>query len=174
MTVTVQTPYRIDVKTWRVEWSSDLSAPTFYVWQDGVLIATTDAGFLDFLVESDEALVVEVLDDANEQPQTAFPGRFTFQWEAVSGTKAYRVEEYLSGVWTARHTLQHVPGQTLYSWRSRHLEDDTTHQFRVIPIGDDGNEGTALAVSRLMVRNPDPPTQSFSFNSGTGGVTCNA
>ena len=62
-------------------------------------------------------------------------------------------------------------GRRYFNWRSRVLEDSATHQFRVTPIGANGNNGTAKNFVVLMVRIPDPPRVSYSYSAGSGVVT---
>jgi len=153
-----------------VAWSSNLSEPTFYVYRDGELVTTTQQTSMLFTVATGDKLVLEVLDDADALPSTAFPGRLTLQWAATAATDHYRVEEYVGGQWTERQSIAD-DGSQYYAWQSRYLEDETTHQFRIVPVGTNGNDGAATSFSCLMVRHPDAPTPTWSYNSGTKKAT---
>ena len=174
MTVSIVRQIPAGVGAFRVEWSSDLGGtPTFYIYQDGQLIRTTESTSMIFRAPSGESLMIEILDSATETPQTAFPGRLTLSWEASTAVNYYLVEEYVASVWTER---ARVPDTNAYyfSWRTRYLEDVTTHQFRVTPIGTNGNTGARRTFSCLMVRHPDAPSVAYSYASGTGMVTVSA
>lgn len=131
----------------------------FRWYRDGALVAgPTDLAEMEFGPEPGEGFVVEVLDDADLEPATGFPGRVRLGWTPADSTTAeYRVEEYVSGTWTARRRLRHEDGKGWYRFESRYLEDVTSHQFRVIAVGTNGNESTLLTKSVLMVRHPDVP-----------------
>jgi hypothetical protein len=51
------------------------------------------------------------------------------------------------------------------------LDDLTTYTWRVIPIDAVGNEGTPLEIeSESVVRRPDPPAFTATFDDGTSTV----
>jgi hypothetical protein len=152
------------------EWSSDLGGtPTFYVYINAVLVETTTRTFLYFDVGPGEQVQVEVL-DAVGTPARAFPGRILASWNAVADAAKYKVEENVATVWTRRAEILDR-GEGYFEWQSRYLEDATTHQFRVTTIGSDGNEGPVHPVTIKMVRNPDPPSITYSYSSVSGKVT---
>lgn len=170
MTVSIDSVTQTGLTTYQVGWSSNLPDPTFYVYQDGVLLNTTKAGSGQFSVPTGESLVLEVLDDLNETPEAAFPGKLTLGWYAVTDTDFYRIDEYAGAAWVQRAVIRET-GRGFYQWKSRFLEDVTVHQFRVVPVGTNGNDGDPLAFNVLMVRHPDAPAVGFSYSSGTGKVT---
>lgn len=146
----------------RVDVASTLGAPPpdgFRWYRDGALIhGPSDLSYMEFTLEAGESLLIEILDDADLEPATGFPGRIRLGWTpADSTTKEYRVEENVATVWTERRRLQHQANVGWYRFESRFLEDVTTHQFRVIAVGINGNETTLFTKSVLMVRHPDAP-----------------
>jgi len=175
------TSYRVGAGEWRIAWTSDLGSPPtdlYRIYQNGALVAS-DVFVEEWVVyvQAGESLVFEVLDDADLEPSTAFPGRLTIGWRRVaSATASYRVEEYVGGEWVERYTVAD-DGSEWFNWESRYLEDVTTHQFRVVPVGENGNDGTPIAFATLMVRHPDSPItddnvdDKFSYDSGTNKVT---
>lgn len=173
MTVTISQPQATGRNTFIVSWSSNLSDPTFYVYQDGKLISVTKQTQMSFSVQHGESLVVEVLDDASAKPVTAFPGRLTLNWYASADTDYYRIEEYVNSSWTLKASIDDS-GQGYFTYRTRFLEDQTTHQFRIIPVGKNGNQGTAKNFSCLMVRHPNPPDVNFSYSNDDETVTISA
>ena len=168
--ITMLEPVQLDSRTWRVSWSYPAQDPTFYVYRDGVLLGSTQQTWWDFALDSGEGLVIEVQADAGRLPVSAFPARLTLCWYAAADAEHYRIEEYVGTTWTLRARLRDR-GQGYFTWNTRPLEDETTHQFRIIPVGDNGNQGTALTFSCLMVRHPDPPQVGYSYSNTTHAVT---
>jgi len=170
MTVTLETAQRTGTRTWRLSWSSGLSDPTFYVYRDGELVGSTAQTSMDFLVDAGDSLVVEVLDDPDALPVAGYPARLLLAWGQVDNAEAYRVEEYIGSAWVLRAKVQDR-GNQCFTWKSRPLEDCTSHQFRVVPVGDNANLGTALALTVLMVRHPDVPDVDYSYSALSATIT---
>ena len=163
MTVTINQPKQVDARTWLVTWGSTVQNATYRIFKDGALIKITQETSMQFQVEAGENLVIEILDDTTTVALEAFPGRLTLGWNASLSTDHYKVEELILSVWTLRATII-AHGQGFFSWTSRFLEDVTIHSFRIIPVGLNGNDGTAKTLISLMVRNPDIPAQIFVYN----------
>jgi hypothetical protein len=170
MAVTINEPKQVDSRSWLVSWSSDEDNPTYYVYKDGRIVGTTKDTQMIFTVEPGEALVIEVLDDEDAEPQTAYPGRLMLRWYQSPATDYYLVQEYYGGSWVTRKKVADL-GQGYFAWQTRFLEDSTVHQFRIVPVGTNGNEGTAKTFSVLMVRHPDVPDVDYSYSDTTNKVT---
>lgn len=164
---------------WTITWSSDLGSPPadgYRVFVNGALVASGNMESWTVKLQAGEALVFEVLDDPDQVPQTAFPGRLTLGWRRVSTAEHYRVEEYVDDAWTEVATVTD-DGSEWRNWQTRYLEDGETHHFRVVPVHTNGNDGTALNVAVLMVRHPDAPItndevdDTFSYSNSTKKVT---
>ena len=169
MAVTMAEPQRLDRGAWRFSWSSDLPDPTFRVTCNGQLLDTTAATSLVLHAEAGETLLVEVRDDEGD-PAEAWPSRFTLVWYRVDGAAAYRVDELVGASWIQRAQVAD-DGRTSFRWRTRPLEDCAVHHFRIVPLGENGNEGSALALSLFMVHHPDPPQVSYAYNASNRKVT---
>lgn len=170
MTVSVESIQQIGVGSWRVLWSSTIQDPTFYIWRDGQLMDVTTAEEYIFQVPAGEQLNLEVYDDESQKPVSAFPGKVVIGWYSVANTSRYIVQEYVGGEWLTRKTVNHTSAG-YYSWESRFLEDSTSHQFRVVPQGVNGNAGAALTFEVFIVRFPDIPPQIFSYSEVDNTVT---
>ena len=167
MTVTLNTPEWMDAQTCILSWSSGLTNPTFYVYQNGALVLSTTGTSYVFHIEEGDTLSVEVLDVAATEPQYGMPGRQTLCWYPISDAVSYRIDEQVASVWTERQTILDE-NQAFFRWRTRHLEDETTHEFRVVGIDTSGNDGSKVAWFRfLMVRHPDLPTVAYTYNGAT-------
>ncbi len=168
MSVTISNVQQVGRYTWRVTWSSQ-DSPTYYVYRDGRLVATTPQTTMSFVLQPGDRLSLEVFDVSSDRPAGAFPDRLTLGWYQVTGAAYYRIDEYYGAEWVER--VRVTADQWYHTWTSRVLEDLTTHQFRIVPVDAAGNEGSATTRSALMVRHPDPPTASYAYDNGTGKVT---
>lgn len=178
MAVTMGTQQQIG-DTVILNYSSDLGgSPTFYIYQDGILIAETEATQYTITIEAGAHYQIEILDSETETPAQAFPGYATLTWDRALGTGStyfdnaakYRIDEYVSSAWVERVTIDDQ-GEGFFEWTSRFLEDQTTHQFRIVPIGANGIEGRAVTKSIAMVRRPDKPTATCTYNDPAGTVS---
>lgn len=163
---------QLSTYTWRITWGSTLGSPTYRVHVDGVLASTQTAASFDITVDDNWQPVVEVLDDSSD-PQPAFPAQLVLGWRTDSDAAEYRIEQKVAGVWTEHATVARSSA-AYQSYTTPALADQTTHEWRVIPIDTAGNDGTAIAFSTLMVRHPDIPDVSFAYSAGTGKVTISA
>lgn len=172
MAVTL-TENQIGPTTFQYTWTSDLGGtPTFYVYIDGILAFSTTNTFYTLTLEPGEGVQFEVLDSATTEPQPAYPGRMTFAWYAPAETVLrYRVEEYVDAVWTTIVSIVPALGQYYFRYTTRYLEDQTTHQFRVIPVGENEADGTAVYFAIPMIRRPDKPDVTFTYSQITGDAT---
>jgi len=171
--VTINSPVKIGRNRWKLSWSSDLPTPTYYVWKNGTLVATTTYTEMDFSADGNSELFVDVFDSATDAPALGVNGRVTLGWQPVSGATSYRIEEKVSGVWTARMTIT-SDGRPWYSYQSRFLEDVTTHEFRVYAVSAAGNDSTAVELDVLMVRCPDAPKVTGTYSATTDKLTITA
>lgn len=173
MAVTSITATQIGPASFILTYASDLVSPTFYIWAGGRFVVQTPLTSYQIDLEPGEQLQVDVFDDATETPGEVYPGRFFLNWYAVDSAVEYRIEEYVDAAWTLRQVVAASVG-TYYTWSSRFLEDDTTHRFRVIPVGEDGIHGFGTEFQGLMVRHPDAPRVTMAYDADTATVTVTA
>jgi hypothetical protein len=144
-----------------LRFSSNLADPTFYIYLDGNLIAITKETEYTLAVNLDENSIIEVLDDPDQMPMAVYPARIRLLWFYSEGTNYYKVEEYIDDVWVARNNIRDNEGYMQFE--SRFLEDGTIHQFRIIPIGINGNEGTLREIAILCCRHPNVPNVDYTY-----------
>ena len=167
MTVTIDTITRKDANTLVYEWSSDEDDPTYYIYVGAELVNATKATSQEFHVETDDYPAIEILDDADTAPQYARSSRETLAWYAHASAEKYRVDELVSSVWTERAMIYDA-GEGFFLWTSRPLEDVTQHEFRVVGIGTDGNDGqTPARIFVPIIRMPDVPNVAYTYNGAT-------
>lgn len=170
MAVTINKPEFIGTQTVKVTWSSDLTDPFFSVFKDGFLIDITNQTEKIFLLNPGESLIIEILDDPNQLPAIAFESRLTLGWYPSAGSKRYRIDEFVNAAFVEVASINDNE-EGFFTWKTRPLEDDTTHQFRIVPIGLNDVEGTIRNFTVLMVRHPNPPDQNFTYSEVTNQLT---
>jgi hypothetical protein len=158
---------------WRLAWTGDDADATYRVFRDGRLLATTRLTELLVGATGGAPPVFEVLDDPEAEPAAGFPATATLAWYASAGAARYRVEQDVGGNWTEVDALPD-DGSGYFRWTSDALADVTAYDFRVVPVGANGNDGTPLEYAVLMVRVPEPPAVAYSYDAGTGNVTISA
>ena len=167
--VTITNQVRTGANSTLITYSSSLSSPTFYIYVDGVLTAQTTQTEYTIAVNPGETIVVEILDDAAAQAMQIFPGKARLGWFFVEDTNYYRIDEYIEDEWVERRKMPENNGYM--EFESRFLEDGQSHQFRIVPVGTNGNEGTAREFSVLTVRTPDTPDVDYTYSSITNKIT---
>lgn len=172
MAVTIDSVIRVGRHSWRVGWSSDPAGAVFRVFRNGRALGVTRATSMVFTSRPGSWPVIEVLDSADAPRRTAEPEAIV-QWEAVAGAAGYRVEQLIDAVWVGLTTVDD-DGSATYRVTTNPLEDATEYQFRVIPLGADGNEGTPAAITVEAVRHPDPPHVGYAFDDSMKTVTIEA
>ena len=170
MSVTMDSPIHVGGGVWEFRWSSDLAAPTFWLYRNGVLLGTTTNTSTRLRVVAGQTVAFEVFDAQPARTPIQFPGEIILQWRAVADAVHYRVEEDVATVWTLRATILE-DGSGLYDWQSGPLDDVTSYDFRVRAVDAHAMQGTALALSVFMVRYPDVPAFTSAYDSGTNKVT---
>ncbi len=167
--ITSTTLISLQPTVWKLSWTSDQVDPTFFVYRDGLLWDTLTNTEITFFVDPSQTPVFDVFDSINDSPGLAFPGQAVLNWDATPDTKEYRVEEFIAAVWELQKIITDE-GQGYFRFQSRWLEDVTSHQFRVIAVGNNANLSTAKLLTVFMVRNPDPPRTTFAYD-GAGPKT---
>lgn len=170
MTVTINNPQRLSEDTYLLSWSSTETDPAYYIYRDGELIDTTFAETYAVTIEEGESPVFEILDDVDAVPIPGYPARQEICWLPATSAESYRIDEYVDSAWVQRDSVPD-DGSPFFSWTTRPLEDVTTHLFRVTPVGANGNDGTSKTYSIAMVRCPDPPDVTITYDDETGTLT---
>jgi hypothetical protein len=174
MAITTLTLRPLAPGLFRLEYASDLDAPTFYVWRDDTLIAQTTARSTDVSITTGDAPTFDVFDDADTRPARHLPTRAVLTWYRPTGTPAataYRIDQLnpAGTAWTTVDTVQ-GNGRQYLTWESTVLADGFPHSFRVIPLSLANNPGTVTELTVLMVRKPTPPAFRAVLNDLTGDI----
>ena len=169
--VTFDQPQQLGPNTWRLSWSSDQTDPTYRVYLDGQLISEQTSEEYILRMDGSAAPIVEVLDVASDVPADAFPGYLRLGWAAHDDAAQYLVQKYNGASWDTIATFAADASKAWWTYNTPGLADETSHQWRIVPVDAAGNEGTAVSFTVLMVRNPDPPEVNYAYSAGTGKVT---
>ncbi len=163
MALTLSAPVRVSRNLWLIKWSG--ATGPFKVYRDGRLIATTEGFETTIMVSENEYPVIEVRDD-DESPALGFPRQLKFQWAKTLATDHYLIQKFVASSWDL---IARIPdnGQEYFDYVTGILADVTIHQFRVLPVGTNGNEGTAKTWAVLVVGHPDIPAVTLTWNSST-------
>ena len=175
MTITMNPPVRAGGSSWRFTWTSDSVAPTFYIYNrsEGALIAQTTETALVISLAPGEAPVIEVREDAYDTIPRGYPSRLLLFWYAGVAVKYYRIEEYVGAAGVARARI-YDRGEGHYQYRTRALTDAAAYSWRIIPVGTNGNDGTAVTWTGTLVTYPLPPQVTYGYSDITGAVTITA
>jgi hypothetical protein len=163
MSVTITVQKQVSAQNWTLSWVSNLINPTFYIYQNGILQAVTPSKTGTFRVTTGAQLLIEVLDDPNQKPSLVYSGVVFIGWYQVPSAAAYTIEKWSGGAWANVDTVPDI-GAWWLSWTSPYLPDSQPYQFRVTPIGANGNPGTPQIFTGFMVRVPDAPGNTFTLN----------
>lgn len=79
----------------------------------------------------------------------------------------YKVQKNTADGWITVSTLQES-GSWVYSYVSQTLEDETTHEFRVIAVDETAGESEPRLYRISMVRPPDSPDGKIDVTYGSG------
>jgi len=152
--------------TWLFTW--DPGSSPYSVWLDGELLESglTDEEYeYTGAVYPDEAPPLEIIESGDTAENDEFPPYLLLQWWGLQDASGYMIEQYVSGSWIEEvHIMERARGY--YSWATDPLEDGSSHQFRITAVGLYGNEGTPVAFTTTICRNPEPPDVDIVISGG--------
>lgn len=162
--------------------SSDLSGTVYFHWYiDGAYVGLTTEGEKSFVLPAGDQSIIDVEDttDPNFDPianaPTGYSARRTLVFERSIDTDVdrYLIEQKRgAAAYVSLGFMKHDPGQWVYEFLTPRLDDLATYTWRVTPIDLAGNSGTPKVIGpELIVRTPDAPRFSATFDPGTTKVT---
>ena len=162
--------------------TSDLTGTVYFNWYvDGAFVSVTTTPTMSFSLEPGEQVRIEAL-DTNDQDfdpvanaPAGWPARRTiwFVRSVDADVVKYRVEQRKgAGAYSNIGIVPQTDDGWFFSLVSPRLDDLSTYDWKVIPIDRAGNDGTAVSIGpELVVRTPDAPRFSATFNPGATTVT---
>ena len=167
--------------TTRVTVISSLSGLVYYFWyQDGAYVATTTIPHMAFVLQAGQQAKIVCIDQNTSTPPAApdgYPARRKLFWIRAAGSIArYRVDQQENGgAWSTLGYVTPKYNQWSYSFTTPTLDDLATYNWRIVPLDSAGNAGTPLTIAtETIVRTPDSPDFSISYNPSTSKVTFGA
>lgn len=172
--------------TTTVSVTTGLSGLVYFHWYvDGEYVgssaSTGGRSSRSFIVGPGFQSVVDVLDtndrdfDPYANAPDSYPARRTLQWvrSTSSDVRHYRVEQLVDlGDWESIGVVQDDPARWSYTFVVSGLTDLSFYSWRVIPVGENGNDGDMLILNEeYIVRTPDAPDFTATFSAGTSKVT---
>lgn len=157
---------------------SSLSGVVYYHWyMDGAYLGYTNTPSRAFMLGSLDQSRIDILDtddpdfDAVANAPSGFPARRTLVFVRSMDVRisSYRVEQRrATDAWIEIALINDDPARWTYEFLSPRLDDLTSYAWRVIPIDDAGNDGTAVSLGgELIVRTPDSPDFSAALQVST-------
>ncbi len=179
MSFDVRGPYTIRGDRWVLWFTTELDPP-FTVWLDDIRVATLReehqlGGLYWTIVDTDQTGILTVMQGMGPPPMP-YPARVTLAWYRSDGAHHYRVDQYVDDAW---EMVDRIPGARYHwvrhgwylTWRSARLHDAAQVRYRVVPEAAQHSPGAAVELETLMVRHPDPPAPTYSYDDETGLVT---
>ncbi|KPK72132.1 MAG: hypothetical protein AMJ84_04860 [Acidithiobacillales bacterium SM23_46] len=160
---------RLGGRSFEFFFTSTLDNPLYRIFVDGVRVAVQRSGRFLHTVPPDAHSDVQVLDEAGVTPDSAqsFP---RLSWPPVANTGSYRVEQYIDGEWRTRQRILD-DGRDGYKWQSPMIIAGAEQQYRVTPVGADGNDGTPVTPAVTIAALPAPPVVDMTYDNETHKVT---
>ena len=180
MTITSTTATRIDELV-QVAVVSDLTGTVYYHWYvDGVWRGMTSTPTHTIYVGSDAQARIDVVDtndadfDYLAGNPSPYPAARRLWWiRSLAGdVDHYRIEQQIDGGdWTALAAVPRRGEQWHYEYTTGRLTDLTAYVWRVVPVDEAGNDGTAVTLdAETIVRVPDAPEFTATFDPDTETV----
>lgn len=165
MAVTLGIPAQTGPTQWRFTFTSNLTDPTFYIYVNGEYVTQTRETFYDLTIGINTQIQFDVLDVVNDLPAEFFPGTVTLRWDGTPDATSFRIEQYVVDEWIAKQVVI-ADDARVFHYTSELLDDSEVHQFRIVPIDDQGRDGTILEFEAEMCRYPDEPSQAMNVTGG--------
>lgn len=149
--------------------SSTMALPAYRVFRDGVFVGRTHSNVIVVPLPIGGSVEVEIRDDALPAGTSA-ESFVVLQWDAIAGTDYYRVERFDDPDWILLDEV-YDDGSPEYQWQSPQLGIETSVQFRITPVGTNGNVGTPVTPTVTIAAPPAPPDVTYTFSGATKKVT---
>jgi len=169
MAVTLNRPLQVGPQSFELSWSSSLSEPVYRIYRNGTLLAVQRSARIVLTMNQDQHDIIDVMDDVTTPAPVIVPPVMQGLFPPVAGAYSYKVEQLIGAVWTFRTNIRQT-GKANYRFQSATLPDAGVAQFRVTAIAGSGS-ATPIAGSAKIIRIPDIPNVSATFNPGDNTVT---
>lgn len=161
--------------------TTSLTGTVYYFWYLDGLYVGEGGPTRTFALSPTEQARIEAL--ASNSPDfdpianapAAWPARrmLVFTRSIDPNVVRYRIEQQrAAGAWSLIGTVQHDPRRWIYQFLTPRLDDLTQYAWRITPLDAAGQAGSIISLpAELIVRAPDAPSFTLTFNSGTAKIT---
>ncbi len=161
---------------------SDLSGIVFYHWYvDGLYISTTNTNSWSYYLQSGGQARITITDtndpdfDPIANAPDGWPSRRSIYWVRSTDTdvEKYKIEQKQdAGSFVEIGNIFQESDSWDFTFVTPRLVDLSDYTWRITPVDLAGNEGTAITIGpEKIVRTPDAPDFTITFDSGTTKVT---
>lgn len=118
-------------------------------------------------LDDEEPPPLEIIDSADTSTPECltYPPFSVLQWRGNADASYYIVQQYVGSTWTTYGEPTVENGAGYYKVSTGPLADVTTHNWRVLPVDSEGNQGDPVTFEIFMVRNPAPPRITCTYSS---------
>ncbi len=152
--------------SWLFEWTA--GATPWRIFLDGKLIDTVTTQSYTYPPSEyeDTPPPLEIADAGIDAETELYPAWATLQWRSAATAYEYIAQEYIGSAWVDVNT-QPENGSGTYIYETPSLTDATASQWRILALDSDGREGTPLAFTFVVNRNPPEPDVTYTCAGGT-------
>jgi len=180
MSITATTAVRIGNAV-LVAVTSSLSGTVYYHWYvDGVWAGRTTTPQHTLYVGDDAQARIEVVDTTDADfdylagNPTPYPAARRLWWirSLAADVDHYRIEQQIDGGdWSELAIVARRGEDWTYEYTTDRLTDLAEYAWRVVPVDEAGNDGTAITLAaEKIVRVPDAPEFTIAFDPDTDTV----
>lgn len=170
MSVTIISTTQIDQDLYKITFNSDEVNPRYYIYVNGVLHSIQTEEEIIIKTNPSETLKIEIYDDETEIPAIGENGNVIINLDKDQNVAKYEI--YKLGD-TEYELVQVVDNKGLRAptYISPLLEDEEEHKYKVYAVGFNNNKSKVRDFSIFVVRPPDVPSLSQSYDEEDGEVT---
>lgn len=175
MSTTLSRPTQVSSGVWRYSWTG--TAPYSLFDYRSYEFALQDSEDTEYYATSDDGVepqAVEVFDsteDTGDALGVLYPARITLQWRGYAYADYYEIQEETAPSTYTTVQVYNEDGSGYYKYTATKLTDDVgTGSYRIITVDKSG----ALVntdFEAVIIRHPDPPELTYTYNAGTGLLT---
>lgn len=172
---TLSPPTKVTYGVWKYEWTGTAPYRVYaYDRYDFILDDTEEESLFLTSENNIEPPAIEVFDstETDSTPQgEQYEARFIIQWRGYQYADYYTIEkETAPSTWSA---VQYYTedGRGYYRFESTIESTDYVEPAYRVIMTDKAGATSTTEFSYYMVRNPDPPELTYTYNAGTGLLT---
>lgn len=173
MATTLNPPTLISPGVYRYTWTGTAPFRVFSYQTYEYLFTETEDTELYVTSSNGQPPQIEVFDSTESAsvPQgITYPASAILQWRGYKYADYYRIDKYISAQWVEQGAIGET-GNGYYQFKAPIPSTDVdTSQYRIVTV-DKSGASTNADFSVTIIRNPDPPIFTASYNDVSGDLT---